>query len=129
MTVVEGNHKAPFSIATIPKCRGGRYSFPRIAPLYPWYVPYIAECQAPFLKALVWGDLGLNSGLPDYWWKWSLNNYFKPPRLVNWLGNWASWLLRESSILTGCSILLALYQIKQSLNDYFGVVSWGVLVS
>ena len=27
-TIVEGNPKAPFSIATTPKCRGGRYSFP-----------------------------------------------------------------------------------------------------
>ena len=43
-TVVEGDQKAPFSIATTSRCRGGRYSFPRIAPLYPWYVPYIAEC-------------------------------------------------------------------------------------
>ena len=43
-TVVEGDKKAPFSIATTPKCREGRYSFPWIAPLYPWYVPYIAEC-------------------------------------------------------------------------------------
>ena len=39
-----GDLKAPFSIATTPKCREGRYSFPWIAPLYPWYVPYIAEC-------------------------------------------------------------------------------------
>ena len=36
-TVVEGNQKAPFSIATTPRCRGGRYSLPWIAPLYPWY--------------------------------------------------------------------------------------------
>ena len=43
-TVVEGGPKAPFSIATTPRCRGGRYSFPWIAPLYPWYVPYNAEC-------------------------------------------------------------------------------------
>ena len=43
-TVIEGDQKAPFSIATIPRCRGERYSFPWIAPLYPWYVPYIAEC-------------------------------------------------------------------------------------
>ena len=28
-TVVEGNPKAPFSIATTPRCRGGCYSFPR----------------------------------------------------------------------------------------------------
>ena len=27
-TVVEGDQKAPFLIATTPRCRGGRYSFP-----------------------------------------------------------------------------------------------------
>ena len=27
-TIVEGNPKDPFSIATTPMCRGGRYSFP-----------------------------------------------------------------------------------------------------
>ncbi len=40
-TVVEGDQKAPFSIATTPRCGGGRYFFPWIASLYPWYVPYI----------------------------------------------------------------------------------------
>ena len=35
VTVVKGDQKAPFSIATTPRCRGGRYSFPWIAPLYP----------------------------------------------------------------------------------------------
>ena len=35
VTIVKGDPKAPFSIATIPVCRGGRYSFPWIAPLYP----------------------------------------------------------------------------------------------
>ena len=29
-TVVEGDPKAPFSIATTPWCMGGRYSFPRL---------------------------------------------------------------------------------------------------
>ena len=44
-TAVEvGGQKAPFSIATTPRCREGRYSFLWIASLYPWYVPYIAEC-------------------------------------------------------------------------------------
>ena len=32
-TVVERDPKASFSIATTPMCWGGRYSFPRIAPL------------------------------------------------------------------------------------------------
>ena len=43
-TVVEGDQKAPFSIATTPRYNGGRYSYPWITPLYPWYVHYIAEC-------------------------------------------------------------------------------------
>ena len=73
MTLVEGELKAPFSIATTPRCRGGRYSFSWIAPLYPWYVPYIGECyarryQVPFLKSLLWRDAGLNPGLANHWW-------------------------------------------------------------
>ena len=43
-TIVRGDQKAPFSIATTLRCRGGCYFFPWIAPLYPWYVPYIVEC-------------------------------------------------------------------------------------
>ena len=43
-TAVEGNLKASFSIATTPRWRERRYSVPLIALLYPWYVPYIAEC-------------------------------------------------------------------------------------
>ena len=44
VTVVKGDQKAPFSIATTPRSRGGRYSFTWIYPLYPWFVCYIAEC-------------------------------------------------------------------------------------
>ena len=44
VTVVEGDQKGPFSIATTPRCRGRCYSFPWIAPFYPWYIPYTAEC-------------------------------------------------------------------------------------
>ena len=32
--IVDGDQKAPFSIATTSSCREGRYSFPWIAPLY-----------------------------------------------------------------------------------------------
>ena len=42
-TLVEGNSKAPFSIATTPRRREERYSIPRIAPLYPWSLSYSAE--------------------------------------------------------------------------------------
>ena len=43
-TVVEGNPKAPFPVATTPKYQGGFSSFPWIAPFYPSYVPYNAQC-------------------------------------------------------------------------------------
>ena len=32
-TVVEGDQKAPFSIATTPKCREGRYSYAKLSHL------------------------------------------------------------------------------------------------
>ena len=72
VTLVEGNQKAPFSIATTLRCRGGCYTFPWIPPLYPWYIPYIVECQTrryqvPFLKSLVRRNLGLNPDLLDLW--------------------------------------------------------------
>ena len=35
VTLVEGDPKAPFSIATTPRCRGGHYSIPWITRLYP----------------------------------------------------------------------------------------------
>ena len=35
-TLVEGDPKAPFSIATTPRYREGHYSFPWMSPLYPW---------------------------------------------------------------------------------------------
>ena len=71
-TIVEGNPKAPFSIATTPMCRGGRYSFPGLLYFTLDSVPYNAEClarrhQVPFFESLVWLDLGLNPGLPGHW--------------------------------------------------------------
>ena len=42
VTIVKGDSKAPFSIATTPRCRGKHKTFPCIAPLYPWYIPYNA---------------------------------------------------------------------------------------
>ena len=43
-TLVKGNAKAPFSRATTPRSKEGRYSIPWIAPLYPLSQPYNAEC-------------------------------------------------------------------------------------
>ena len=44
VTLVEGNPKAPFSIAKTPRCSGGRYPILWIAPLYPWSLTHNAEC-------------------------------------------------------------------------------------
>ena len=84
VTSVEGDLKAPFSIATIPRRRGGHYSIPWIAPLYHWSLSYNAECkekrhQVPFFKSSVWLDLGLNSGLPDH--GWTLHSLCQWPRI------------------------------------------------
>ena len=97
-TVVGGDEKASFSIATTLTCRGGHDYFPWIAPLYPWYIPYIAECyagryQVPFLKSLVWRDLGLNLCLLDHW------------RTLYPLGQWA-----EDKKLSSCQQLLEIIQ-------------------
>ena len=71
-TIVEGNPKAPFSIATTPRCRGGHYSFPGL--LYFTLDPYLimlsvkqGGIQIPFFESLVWLDLGLNPGLSGHW--------------------------------------------------------------
>ena len=79
-TSVEGDPKAPFSIATAPRYRGGRYSIPWIAPLYSWSLPYNARRhKVPFFNSLVWLDLGLNPGLLEHW------------QTLYSLGQWSGW--------------------------------------
>ena len=83
-TVVKGDSKAPFSKATTPRCRGGRYFFPWITPLYPWYVPYNARRhQVPLFESLVWLDLGLTLNLPNYWQRLLIR-----PRVHSWQFLW-----------------------------------------
>ena len=71
-TLVEGDTKALFSIATTPRCRGRRYSISRIAPLYPWSSLYSAECKArrhqvPFLSLWYNSTCRLKPGLLNHW--------------------------------------------------------------
>ena len=49
--VVEGDPKAPLSIATTLRCRGGRYFFPWIATLY-WVLSKVASSTV--FESLVW---------------------------------------------------------------------------
>ena len=82
--VVEGDLKASFSIATTLRCMGGRYSFPLIAPLYPWSVPYNTEClakrhQVPFLSLWynsTWDWTQVTRAIGEriiYWYDWNKN--------------------------------------------------------
>ena len=70
-TVAKVDPKAPFSLATTPRCRVGCNSFPWITPFYLWSVPYSTECKAAssiIFESLVWLHLGLNPCSPGHWW-------------------------------------------------------------
>ena len=115
--VVEGDQKAPISIATTPRCRGGRYSFPWIASLYPRYVPYIAECKArryqvSFLKCLVWLDLSLNPGIPDHW-----QTLYPLRRIGSYLIAWKS----ESWVFVFIIILFYICKILRYCNAFLSL--------
>ena len=62
VTLIDGGPKAPFSIATTLRCRGGHYTFSWIASLYSWSlpVPYILETYslAIFSMPSLWVALG-----------------------------------------------------------------------
>ena len=67
-TLVKGDSKDPFSIAITPRCIGGCYSIPWIAPLYPYNAEYWARWhQVSFFESLVWPDLGLKPSFTDHW--------------------------------------------------------------
>ena len=50
--IVDGDPKAPFSIATSPKYLGGLYSFHWIATLYPWSLP--STCVLDKTSKSIW---------------------------------------------------------------------------
>ena len=123
MTVVEGDLKAPFAIATTPRSRGGPNSFPYIALLYPWYVPYNAEClvkryQTSFFESLVWLNLGLNLCLLGRWW---IQNSPLKSYKINIFQNWQiTWVKKKKGLvnakqqkLPGKIIFLLVIQICQ----------------
>ena len=73
VTLVEGDPKAPFSIAITPRCRRGRYSFLWIAPLYSWYLPYNAELSKKVSSTIFW-VFGMTRPGIEPWFPGSLVN-------------------------------------------------------
>ena len=60
MTIVKGNLKASFSIATAPRYMERCYSFPWIAPLYPWSYHTVLSVMQGSIKyhfLSLWYDL------------------------------------------------------------------------
>ena len=57
MTLVEGDQKDPFSIATTLRCREGHNSIPWITPLYPWPWPYNASSTIFWVFGITWPEI------------------------------------------------------------------------
>ena len=86
-TLVEGDPKVPFSIATTPRCRGALlhsldYSTLSLILTFKCWVLSKAESSTIF-ESLIWLDLGLNPGLPDHWTlyplyqcKWPISDWY-----------------------------------------------------
>ena len=121
----EGDLKASFSKATTPRCKGGHYSIPWIALLYPWSVPYNSKCstrlhQLPFFEALVWLNLVLNPCNLDNWqthyslgpmawfiyiykWAFVIAHFFKSCRSSHF--NVLSWVYFNISLSDECETM------------------------
>ena len=69
VTLVKGDPKNPFSIASTHRCRGGHNSISLTVPFYPWstLIMLSVKQRIPCFESLVWLDLGLNPGLEDHW--------------------------------------------------------------
>ena len=89
VTIVECDPKAPFSIATTPRCRGGRYSFPGL--LYFTLDPYLIMLSVKqggikyHFLSLWYDDPGLNPGLPAIG-EHSLHHYYYAT-IIHWIWN------------------------------------------
>ena len=103
-TLVEGDPKAPFSIATTPRCRGECYSISRIAPLYLWFSPYSAECLARQHQVLL-----------DFTWDWTS-------------GSWTigEYLTHEANglVLNSAKIELKLFHVVAVSILLYGYTTW-----
>ena len=103
-TVVECDHKALFSIATTPRCRGGRYSFPWIAPLplmhtlYCWVLS--KEVSSTIFKVIGMMRAGIERR-PPYHLR-TINT------LGQWAGLWVPWE-KKSNILKWVGLQLDLF--------------------
>ena len=106
-TLIEGDPKAPFSIATTERCKGERYTILWIAPFCPWSLPYNAvlskAASTTIFESLVWLDLGIKPSLPDHWWTfYSLGQ--RPSNLRHWPNDNICFNQEVTSNLSGTTL-------------------------
>ena len=69
VTRVEKDPKTPFSLATTPRCKRRHNSFPWIALLYPWSIPYYAE----LLRKVASSTIFWVFDIPAHLWYWPID--------------------------------------------------------
>ena len=104
VTLVEGDRKAPFSIAITPTYKGGCYSIPWIAPLYLWALPYNVECLSKAASSTICWVFAMTRPLPNVLLIRPMSRVF-----ANSLGNWGSlpdWVIPKSQKMVFDAALL-----------------------
>ena len=86
-TMVQGNQKAPFSVATTLRCRGGRYSFPLIVLYSHDHYTYTYTCRNIFNTIKMNGDTSLEKYTSHFIWKGS-KGLLKVLLCERWVGDW-----------------------------------------
>ena len=125
-TAVESNLKAPFLVATTPRCREGHYFIPELVhfTLDPYLIMLPVKQglhQVPFFESLVWLNLGLNPGLPEHWRTlYSLGEYCC--NTASWGLDWVASLSLE--ILLCVVLCWSGIYTKPGINMVGWLVGW-----
>ena len=122
-TLVEDDQKAPFfhsyktevyerALLLFLDC----YNLPLIRTLYCWVLS--KRYQVPFLKFLVWRDLGLNPGLKDHWRTLYPQDQWERIITLNFTKSETRSFIFDSDHLTACNGLSHL-SIGQEISRLF----------
>ena len=112
LTVVDNSLKAPLSIATTLRCRGGHYSFPWIAPLYSWSVPYNAESEARRQQVPFFWVFGMTQPRIEPWSPWTLANTQPTMSISQFIYMIFTWIFCMMTLFLNKPKLICLNTVK-----------------
>ena len=98
-TIVEGDSKAPFSIATTPRCRGGRYSFP-------WLLHFTLDSYLIMLSVK-------QGGIKYHFWVFGMTRPGIEPRSPGPLANTLT-----ARPMSGIIIIIIIYSLEFFTSNY-----------